>query len=179
MNTNIIVRPLHSDDCTPDLLSSFSRYQEVARCWRIKNSEWVLEDISYTKQWGNRKKRFVIGDMRTCLQNGGRAVGAFEDGVLIGFAWILAEPFGSLSRYVNLDMMHTSHERRGYGVGRRMFDAICDQARELGAEKLYISSHSAEDTMAFYRKVGCVDALEINQTLAENEPLDCQLEYTL
>ena len=47
------------------------------------------------------------------------------------------------------------------------------------AEKLYISSHSAVETQAFYRAVGCREAQEYNAEHVEQEPFDCQLEYVL
>ena len=55
----------------------------------------------------------------------------------------------------------------------------CAGARELGASRLYISAHSAQETMAAYRALGCVEAEEINWTLAKKEPCDVQLEYRL
>ena len=55
----------------------------------------------------------------------------------------------------------------------------CQGARELGASRLYISAHSAKESMAAYRALGCVEAEEINWTLAKKEPCDVQLEYRL
>ena len=176
---DIKIRQLHEADCTPTLLTNFNRYQEVRRCWRRTDGEWALVDISYVEQWNDGKKQSLTASLLAHLREGGRAVGAFDADTLVGFAWVLAEPFGSRRQYVNLDMMHTSYEYRGAGIGRRVFAAICEQARELGAEKLYISAHSAEETMAFYRKIGCVDAAEINESLAAAEPFDYQLEYIL
>lgn len=49
----------------------------------------------------------------------------------------------------------------------------------MGGEKLYISSHSAVETQAFYRGMGCRDAEEIDAAHAAREPFDCQLEYIL
>lgn len=51
--------------------------------------------------------------------------------------------------------------------------------RSMGAGKIYISAHASEDSQAFYKAVGCVEAKEINQAIAENEPYDCQMEYVI
>jgi ribosomal protein S18 acetylase RimI-like enzyme len=166
-------------DCTPELLARFSRYQEVKRCWRKEDAKWVLKDISYVGQWDEKKKQSVIVSLFSCIQNGGRVVGAFIGDTLVGFASIDAKLFGSQNQYVDLAMIHTSDGYRNKGIGRQLFNVACEHAKELNAKKLYISAHSAEDSMAFYRKIGCVDAIEINQELAEKEPCDCQLEYTL
>ena len=68
---------------------------------------------------------------------------------------------------------------RGQGIGRALFRLACREARALGAERLYISAHSARETIAAYRAFGCVEAEEINWTLAKKEPCDVQLEYVL
>ena len=52
-------------------------------------------------------------------------------------------------------------------------------AQAHGAQKLYISAHSAEESQAFYRSIGCIDALWISREHAEKEPYDCQMEYAL
>ena len=55
----------------------------------------------------------------------------------------------------------------------------CREARALGAKRLYISAHSARETIAAYRALGCVEAEEICWPLARREPCDVQLEYRL
>lgn len=49
-------------------------------------------------------------------------------------------------------------------------------AREKNAKKLYISAHSAVESPAFYKAMGCVEAKEYNAEHVEKEPYDCQLE---
>ncbi len=41
---------------------------------------------------------------------------------------------------------------------------------------LYISAHSAVETQAFYKKMGCTEAQQYRQEHVEQEPYDCQLE---
>ena len=55
----------------------------------------------------------------------------------------------------------------------------CEEARQLGADKLYISAHSSKESQAAYRALGCSFAEEINEELAAAEPFDVQLEYKL
>ena len=54
-----------------------------------------------------------------------------------------------------------------------------DWAREHGGKRLYISAHSAVETQAFYRGLGCIEAQEYSRKHVEKEPFDCQLEYPL
>ena len=72
-----------------------------------------------------------------------------------------------------------SEDMRGKGIGKQLFlDAAC-WAREKGAEKLYISAHSAVESQAFYTAMGCRQAEYYHQAHVEAEPFDCQLEYLL
>ena len=78
-----------------------------------------------------------------------------------------------------IHILHVSEDMRGKGIGRTLFRSAMDWARERGAAKLYISGHSAVESQAFYRAMGCVEAREYNQSHVEKEPCDCQLECPL
>ena len=86
---------------------------------------------------------------------------------------------GSNLQYADLLELHTDNRYRRMGLGRALFERCAAWARERGAQKLYISAHSAQESQAFYRSIGCVDALWISQEHAQKEPFDCQLEYLL
>ncbi len=72
-------------------------------------------------------------------------------------------------------VMHVSSEWRGQGIGRRLFEAGKDEARKNGAEALYISACSSEETIAFYRAMGSVLASNPIKEIAEEEPFDLQM----
>ena len=80
---------------------------------------------------------------------------------------------------MDLSSIHVSEELRGSGVGTALFTAAGNWARAKGAGKLYISAHSAVETQAFYRNLGCVDAAVCDPRHVEAEPFDCQLEFAL
>ena len=61
----------------------------------------------------------------------------------------------------DMTSLHVSEDLRGHGAGRQLFLLAKDWARDHGAEKLYISSHSAVETQRFYESMGCVDAEEV------------------
>ena len=73
--------------------------------------------------------------------------------------------------------MSKPYRRRG--IGKELFKLACKTAKEVGAKKLYISAHSSKESQAAYRKLGCIEATEINQVIAENEPYDVQMEFVL
>lgn len=80
---------------------------------------------------------------------------------------------------MELTSLHVSSDARRHGMGAVLFLLAADFARNLGVKKLYISSHSAVETQAFYERMGCVEAEEYNEAAVQREPMDCQLEYVL
>jgi len=175
------IRELTHDDLFTDLLQHFNRYQEVRHCWRNENDKWVLKNIQFTEQWDETlKKEIVAIDFTNCLNSGGVVWGVFnKSNELIAFASLLSNFFGSECQYLQLMQIHTSFEHRNKGIGKDLFKVIVEKARCLGAMKLYISTHSSEESQMFYKSIGCVDAQEINKKLAAYEPYDRQMEFVL
>lgn len=78
-----------------------------------------------------------------------------------------------------LDQIFISKQERNHGIGRELFHRLCQCALKLCAKKLYICSASAEETVNFYRNLGCIDAIEVNKELYALDPRDLQLEYPI
>jgi GNAT superfamily N-acetyltransferase len=174
-----IYRKLNIDELRVDLFGNFNRYQEVKKCWRKENNMWMLKDISFVEQWGTSEKEYLVNCLCDTVSTGGTVFGAFIDNDLVGFASIENETFGTCDEYLQLSSIHTTYEYRGTGIGKELFKFICHRAIEMGAKKIYISSHSSEESQAFYKVLGCIEAVEINMRLSGEEPFDCQLEYVL
>lgn len=177
--SEIIYRKINEDELSIDIFSNFNRYQEVKKCWRKRNGEWTLEQIEFTEQWSENEYKFLVECLKNTLKSGGSIIAAFIEEILVGFASVENEFFGSSNEYLQLSSIHVSYESRGKGIGKRIFQIIADEARNLGAKKLYISSHSSEESQAFYKAIGCIEAREYNEKLVQAEPYDCQLEYIL
>jgi ribosomal protein S18 acetylase RimI-like enzyme len=179
LDKNIIIRKLNIDDCTPELLNKFNRYQEIKKCWRKENNEWTLKDIAFTEDWDSKRKLKVIDEFTECIKDNGLVIGAYVNDDLIGFSFVFNKLFGKNNKYINLDSIQVSYGFRSRGIGKKLFREICAGAKNFGAEKLYISANSSEESQAFYKAMGCREAEEINQELFEEEPFDCHLEYIL
>ncbi len=160
-------------------LDNFVRRQEVAHCWRKRDGQWELLPIAYVEDWDPEGRRRRAEKLLRSVQRGDAAYGAWAGETLVGFARLAGPLFGSREQYIDLAQLHVSAPCRGRGIGRELFRLACRGAREAGAEKLYISAHSAQETMAAYRALGCVEAEEIYWPLAKKEPCDVQLEYRL
>lgn len=170
---------IHRKDIYPALFKNYDRYQDVKKCWRKEYGDWVLKDIAFTEQWGNKEFIKLCSSLSETLGKGGSVFGAYQNGILIGFASIENELFGINKEYLQLSNVHISFKHRNLGIGKKLFYLVCEKAKELGAKKLYISAHSSQETIAFYRAMGCIEAKEYNSRLVEEEPCDCQMEYDL
>lgn len=177
--TNIDYRELKISDIDIQLFSGFDRYQDVKKCWRKEDGKWVLKDIAFVEQWSIDEYEFLVKCLQNTIKQGGAVFGAFDGDMLAGFASLENDFWGSEGQYLQLSSIHISSNQRGKGVGKKLFSIICEKAKERGAKKLYISAHSSEETQAFYKALGCIEAKEYNEDLVEKEPCDCQLEFSL
>lgn len=175
----IIYKELTEAEIGVGLFASFNRYQEVNKCWRKEKGEWILKEIAFTEQWSPDEYEYLVKCLKNTLKTGGTVFGAFDNNLLVGFASLENQFFGSHKEYLQLSSIHTSFENRGMGIGKKLLSLVCNKAKEMGAQKLYISAHSSEESQAFYRAMGCVEAMEYNARLVAEEPCDCQLEYNL
>lgn len=160
-------------------LDTSIRKQTVTHCWRKTRSGYMLQPVAYTEDWNLNERRAVAAKICDGLQRGCLAFAAAQANRIVGFAYVDRTFFGNKHRYVALEELYVSQPFRNRGIGRQLFVNACSGARSLGATRLYISAHSAEEVIAAYRRFGCEYAEEINQTLAEKEPCDLPLAFNL
>lgn len=172
-------RKIDIDELNTELFANFERRQEVVDCWRRVDGQWVIKADPFVDDWSEEEYGELVGYLKNTINTGGVVLGGFHENVLKGFCSVEGELFGVNLEYLDLSSIHVSNDMRGHGIGRILFSMASDWAREKGAKKIYLSAHSAVETQAFYKSVGCVEAVEYNETHVEMEPFDCQLEYVL
>lgn len=175
----IIYRQLEETELCRGLFAGFQRRQEVNLCWRKVDEQWCVQSAPFVDDWSEEDYEFLVDCLKNTVRTGGLVLGAFLDGTLKGFASVESAPMGTGGVYRDLTSLHVSNELRGQGVGRVLFTKAADWAKAHGGKKLYISGHSAVETQAFYKAMGCREAEEYQKVHAEAEPFDCQLEYVL
>lgn len=169
-------RNICSNELTEELFRHFIRRQVVTDCLRQEGDCWIVKPDPFVDDWSGEDYRILIRCLKNTLKTGGFVYGAFFNGRLKGFVSVESEFFGSKKQYLDLTSIHVSQELRRAGIGRALFGAARDWARERGAKKLYISAHSAVESQNFYKSMGCVEAEEYKREHVEAEPYDCQLE---
>lgn len=165
----IRIELLSAENFKQDSLDNYPRKQDVKKVYRKLGGEYILEDCVYTEDWNMEKRRSVAKDISgddyvTYL--------AIEKDEVVGFIGLKKELIES---YMILDMMQVSAACRGQGIGRKLFDSGKEEARNAGAEALYISACSSEETIAFYKAMGAELADCPIKEIAEEEPYDLQM----
>lgn len=172
-------RELKKEEISRGLFAGFERHQKVTKCLRREKGEWVVKEEPFIDQWSEAEYGILVKCLVHTVENGGMVTGAFEQGILKGFVSVEGEPMGRDGGYRDLTSLHVSEDRRGRGIGTSLFLAAAQWARQHGGKKLYLSSHSAVETQAFYMAMGCQDAEECMEEHVRREPYDRQLEFCL
>lgn len=175
----IIYKELTINDVDLSMFTFFDRTQNVTKCWRKINGEWLIKDVSFIDNWSEEEYQEGVKYLKNLIKSNGYVIGAFYNGQLKGFASVEPVIFGTHAKYMDLSNIHVSRDMREQGIGKELFSLAKKWAKAQHAEKLYISAHSAIESQAFYNAMGCVEAVEYNKQLATKEPCDCQLECVL
>ena len=179
MGMNYQYKRLDNSNFTGHSLDDFVRHQTVTECWRKIAGDWKLVPNIFEENWSQEQCREIAKDVAHHINLDQTGFGAFADERIIGFATVSHRLFGAAARYVQLVCFQISEEYRRQGIGRKLFSMVCEEARRLGADKLYISAHSSKESQAAYRALGCTPAEEVDEGLTATEPFDVQMEYRL
>jgi predicted GNAT superfamily acetyltransferase len=160
-------------------LDKFIRRQVVTECWRNIDGEYKLVPVEFIEDWDINKCRDIAKTIVSGIKDGCIAIGAFNNENIVGYIYLSNKLFGSKNQYLEVLLYHVSEPYRNNGIGKALFLHAVEESRKLPVTSLYISAHSSKESQYAYRKIGCIDAIEINKEIAENEPFDIQMEYQL
>ena len=177
--SSITFARLSDENFTPNSMDEFLRYQKITQAYKKIGNEYILTDANIVFDWDLEKRRGIARLIIRTLNNGGFAFGAFEGTRTVGYILASGQRFGSTEQYIEISLFHVSAHHRRMGIGKNLFLLACEEAKNLGAQKLYISSGNAKETQDAYRRLGCIPAQEINPEATERAPDDIQLEYHL
>lgn len=163
--------------------------EEIEQVWTIDRSE-VIDHIYYYDQgtlvlkpehynldgWPPGETEATTPMLIDCFARGGWFYGLFDDERLIGAAILDSQWLGRERNRLQLKFLHVSKSYRKQGLGRRLFALAQAEARERGAQRLYISAAPSKNTVDFYQRLGCVLTREVEPDLFALEPKDIHLE---
>ena len=174
----LVYRKLSLEEC--ECIKEIDPSQYIGKAWREIEGKRQLVEINYQDEdWPNGYE-YHISHLRETILSGGSAIGAFNlDNKLLGFATVNPQVFGEKYKYVLLDQLFITLDYINKGIGKKLFMLSTDEARKWDADKIYICAGSAEETIAFYFKLGCKEVEEINKELYEIDRRDYQLGFSL
>ncbi|WP_434629197.1 GNAT family N-acetyltransferase [Chromobacterium sp. CV08] len=172
------IRRLGASDIDPDWLDDFQRQQEVTRVYRGSPGDRRVVDQPFVDDWSIDERRALCGEL-AAMADGGLVLAATESGRLAGFAAVSPERLGPDGGYLQLKELQVDARWRGRGLGRELMQACVVGGRAMGARRLYVSSHSAVETVSFYERCGCVPASWLHAPQVALEPFDWQMERDL
>jgi predicted N-acetyltransferase YhbS len=162
---------------------------EIELIWIIDRSE-VIENIYYLREgslvlqpehfdvrgWPPGEAETYTPLLDACYDRGGVFSGVFAGARLIGVAVVDTKFIGPNRDLLQLKFLHVSRDYRRHGLGTRLFEQAKAVAAERGARGLYISATPSENTVNFYRRLGCRVIAEPDPELLALEPEDIHLE---
>jgi GNAT superfamily N-acetyltransferase len=172
------LRELRRDEV--DQVWTIDRAEVIDHVYYLENGELVLRPEHYELDgWAPGERAIYAPILQDCHDRGGAFFGAYEDGELVGVAVLESRFIGRRGDQLQLVFLHVSRDYRGRGLSRLLFGRAVGRARELGARQLYICATPSENTVDFYRRLGCEVADEVDPALLELEPEDIHMVYRI
>ena len=129
-------RSINENEMNRELFSDFVRRQVVTKCWRKEDGEWKIKDVPFIDDWSEEEYATLVSCLNNTILTGGLVYGAFSNGVLKGFVSVEPTLFGGKQKYLDLSSIHVSEDMRGQGIGKELFLAAKEWAREKRSKEI-------------------------------------------
>ena len=160
--------------------SQIDRTETIQAIYYERDGNLVLEQEHHAvPNWSPSEKERRITALQKVFDQGATFVGAFDGDDLVGMSVLDHNLVASGNKRLNLAGLWVSHKFRGKGVGKALFQLAAQVARKRAAQALYVSATPSENTVRFYKNLGCRRAEPIDPYLYEKEPEDIHLELIL
>lgn len=163
---------------------------EIPQVWEIDRTElieklYVLKEGTLflseqrfdMKGWPEGEAEHYTPVLLESFDRGAPFWGVFKHGQLVAAASVDPQKRGQNEALLQLSFLHVSHQQRGQGLARILFDYCVEYAKKEGAGGLYISSTPSENSVDFYQHLGCRLIDIPDPELYEREPEDIHLVF--
>ena len=172
------IKNLSTNDISSDMLLNFNHHQIITKKWVNRNNKWEIVATSDLREWNKDKRIWISEYLRQQITRGGSVIGAYVEDILVGFCCVDGTLIGKTTKYANMTMLFVDDRWKRKGIGKKLFKEICICAKQMDAEKLFISAIPSFDTIAFYFNMGCKDARDIISEYVDTDK-DRYLEFVL
>ncbi len=156
---------------------NIDRSEVIENIYRLENGELVLRPHHVdARGWPPGEAEKYTPILLECFDRDGWFHGLFEGDVVVGVVVLDSKRIGKRGDRLQLEFLHVSNAYRKRGLGAQLFEMAKSIARERGAKRMYISATPSENTVNFYRRLGCEIASEPDPELLAREPEDIHLE---
>lgn len=159
-----------------DKIRDIDRSEWIERMYEMREGE--MQEIKAGHEcptWEEAELMSLINRCKREIENGGKAIGAFDHERLVGFG-VLAHKFrGKNNDQLQVDLMYVSRAYRRRGIGRKIMEALCKEAARRGAKYVYISSTETESAVNFYGSLGSEVTEDVDPELFALEPKDIHM----
>jgi GNAT superfamily N-acetyltransferase len=179
MSSAITFRRLLPDDAR--LLGEIDRSETVSRRYSVQNGELRSEPAPHEiPAWSAEliddhpgfNLDFRAKRLRSRLADGWVAIGAFDQGELVGYCELR---LGLTDTTAQVAELFVSKSHRRTGIGTELMQRMGDEARRSGASHLYVSAVPTESAVNFYLGQGFHLNPEPHPELLALEPEDIHL----
>jgi len=178
IGSNIDFRELEREEIY--LFSQIDRTETVDGIYYLQDGEYSMAAEHHdVPKWSDAFKQEKISRLLEVYDSGASVYGAFDGDVLVGMSMLDHQTVESGDKRLNLEGMWVSQSYRNQGIGKVLFRMTAKEARSRGAHTLYVSATPSENTVRFYRRLGCRPADPIDSVLFEKEPEDIHIELML
>ena len=134
-------------------LNEIDRYEIIEEAYYLKDGKLVLKK-EYSEIINISDISYVIECYIEDYDYGGTFIGTFDGDKLVGMGGINGKLYGENKDIIQLSSLWVSNKYRKKGIGRQLTLMLKEKAKQLGAEKLYVSAAPSKSTVDFYRGVG-------------------------
>ena len=160
------------------LIWTIDRSEHIEKFYRLQDGVLVLEPRSIeAKGWPGGEPEADTPIFYRCFDAGGAFYGTFDGAKLAGIAIVDPAPVTSLPTLVQFRFLHVDRAYRKLRLGSALFASAAEAARRFGASGLYISATPTENTVNFYRHLGCTVLGLPDPELFALEPDDIHLQW--
>ncbi|RQT15357.1 N-acetyltransferase [Burkholderia contaminans] len=136
----------------------------------------LVPDFYDVAGWPDGEADHYTPILLDCHDRGGWCVGTFDGARLVAAVFVDSQPLGPHGDMLQLKFLHVSHDWRGCGLGEQLYRAAREQARAMGAARLYVSATPSQNTIDFYLRLGFTVSASPDPALYALEPEDIHLE---
>ncbi len=163
-------------------IAEIDRSEHVTVAYRVSDGRLEKRHVDWhVPRWfsegdGEHSVRAKVAALSPILNQEGMMWGAFDEDRLVGVTILrprLTEDTAQLA------FLHVSKGYRRLGIAARLTEQASKVAKEMGAQRLYVSATESESAVGFYHSQGFELAEEVHPELYALEPEDIHMVKVL